>query len=353
MSSDVVDPVGGGSGGPEGIDVDGVTAWFGAHVPGVQPPLRFERLPGGHSNLTYRVLDEAGGVWVLRRPPLGELLPSAHDMGREYRAIHALGPTPVPVPPALGLCEDLSVTGARFYVMGYVEGRVLHEEPDALEFLDDAGRRRAGESLVEVAAALHAVDVDEVGLGELGKREDYLGRQLKRWYGQYRSSRGSTPLVDELHEVLSTRRPTQQRVSVVHGDYRLGNCITAAGGDIAAVLDWEICTLGDPLADVGYLLATWREPGDDFQTTATSPSTAPGFPDRAGMLAHYAARTDLDCSAMPLYVAFSYWKLACINQGVWDRYDQGQKSSEDVDVAAIRDSVDELARRAAEALAEL
>jgi aminoglycoside phosphotransferase (APT) family kinase protein len=342
-----------GSGAIEGIDVEGVEAWFRANVADVTPPLHFERLPGGHSNLTYRVTDDQGNTCVLRRPPLGELLPSAHDMGREYTAIHALGPTAVPVPPDLGLCDDLSVTGARFYVMGFVEGRVLHEEADALEFLDEAGRRRAGESLVEVAAALHAVDVDEAGLGDLGKREDYLGRQLKRWYGQYKASRGATPLIDELHEVLSARKPVQQRVSLVHGDYRLGNCITAPGGDIAAVLDWEICTLGDPLADVGYMLATWREAGDEFETTATSPSTAPGFPDRAGMLAHYQERSDLDCSVMPIYVAFSSWKLACINQGVWDRYDQGQKSSEDVDVQAIRDSVDELARRAAEALDQL
>jgi aminoglycoside phosphotransferase (APT) family kinase protein len=339
-----------GAGGPAGIDLDAVSAWLAANVAGAAPPFRFERLPGGHSNLTYRVTGGNGQVFVLRRPPEGELLPSAHDMGREYRAISALGPTPVPVPPALGFCDDLGVTGARFYVMGFVEGRVLHEEQDALDFLDEAGRRRAGESLAEVAAALHAVDVEAAGIADLGRHDGYLARQLKRWYGQYQASRGATPLVDELHDALVDRLPPQQRVSLVHGDYRLGNCITAATGDIAAVLDWEICTLGDPLADVGYLLATWREPGDEFHTTATSPSTAPGFPDRAALLAHYAARTDLDCSAMPTYVAFSHWKLACINQGVWDRYDQGQKAADGVDVDAIRASVDELARRAAEAL---
>lgn len=334
----------------EGIEVGPVAAWLEANLAGLQGPFSFQRLPGGHSNLTYRVTDAAGRAVVLRRPPRGELLPSAHDMVREYRAIAALGPTDVPVPPAFGICEDLSVTGARFYVMGFVEGRVLHEEQDALEHLDETGRRRAGESLTEVAAALHAVDVEASGLSDLGRHDGYLARQLKRWYGQYQASRGATPLVDELHEALVSQLPPQQRVSLVHGDYRLGNCITSAEGPIVAVLDWEICTLGDPLADVGYLLATWREPGDTFQTTATSPSSAPGFPDRAAMLAHYVARTDLDCSAMPVYVAFSHWKLACINQGVWDRYDQGQKSAEGVDVGAIRESVDELARRAAEAL---
>jgi aminoglycoside phosphotransferase (APT) family kinase protein len=333
-----------------GIDLEPVSRWLEANVATVTGPFAFDRLPGGHSNLTYRVTDGDGRVFVLRRPPEGELLPSAHDMSREYRAISALGPTPVPVPPALGLCEDLSVTGARFYVMGFVEGHVLHEEEDVLAHLDEAARQRAGASLAEVAAALHAVDVEAAGIADLGRHDGYLARQLKRWYAQYQASRGSTPLVDEVHDALVDQLPPQQRVSLVHGDYRLGNCIAAPSGDIAAVLDWEICTLGDPLADVGYLLATWREAGDTFQTTATSPTALPGFLDRAGVLAHYEANTDLDCSAMPVYVAFSYWKVACINQGVWDRYDQGQKAAEDVDVPAIRASVDELARRAAAAL---
>lgn len=338
---------------PAGIDLAAVGAWMVANIASTTPPFTFDRLPGGHSNLTYRVTDGAGRVVVLRRPPEGELLPSAHDMGREFRAISALGPTGVPVPPALGFCDDLGVTGARFYVMGYVEGRVLHEDEDVLDFLDEAGRRRASESLAEVAAALHAVDVEEAGISDLGRHDGYLARQLKRWYGQYQASRGATPLVDELHEALLDQLPPQQRVSLVHGDYRLGNCIVGADGALAAVLDWEICTLGDPLADVGYLLASWREAGDDFETTATSPTASPGFLDRAGVLAHYASRSDLDCSAMPVYVAFSHWKLACINQGVWDRYDQGQKSSDGVDVDAIRASVDELAQRAAAALGDV
>jgi aminoglycoside phosphotransferase (APT) family kinase protein len=178
-----------------------------------------------------------------------------------------------------------------------------------------------------------------------------VARQMKRWYGQYQQSRGATPLIDRLHDDLMAHLPTQQRVSVVHGDYRLGNCITTSDGTVAAVLDWEISTLGDPLADVGYLLATWSEPGDQFATISTSPSKAPGFSSRADLAAHYAARSDLDCSAIPFYAAFSYWKLACINQGVWARYDAGQKSTEGVDVDAIRSSVDQLAQQAAEAFA--
>jgi aminoglycoside phosphotransferase (APT) family kinase protein len=274
-------------------------------------------------------------------------------MGREYRVISALGPVGIPVPPAVAACDDPTVTGAPFYVMGFVDGRVLHTEDDVEDWLAEPGRRRAGESIVEVAVALHAVDVDAVGLATFGRRDGYVARQMKRWYGQYRQSLGATPLVDRLHDQLAERLPQQQRVAVVHGDYRLGNCIVGREGNVAAVLDWEISTLGDPLADLGYLLATWAEPGDAFETISTSPSKAPGFPSRAELAAHYAARTDLDCAALPFYLAFSYWKLACINQGVWARYDAGQKAAEGVDVAAIRDSVDRLAELSAAAFAEL
>ena len=335
---------------PEGLDVAAVEAWYRQNIAGAATPLTFERLPGGHSNLTYRVTDAAGAVSVLRRPPEGELLPSAHDMWREFRAISALGPTAVPVPPTLGFCEDTTLIGGKFYVMGFVEGRVLHELDDVENFLDRAARRRSGESLVEVAAALHALDVDDIGLGDLGKREDYVSRQMNRWYRQYQASGGATPLMDTVHDALSARLPTQQRVSLVHGDYRLGNCISEPSGDIAAVLDWEICTLGDPLADVGYLLAMWAEEGETFRTTATSPSSLPGFASRAELAAHYGAHSELDLSELGIYVAFSYWKVACINQGVWARYDAGQKSSEGVDIADIRRSVDQLAVLAETAL---
>jgi aminoglycoside phosphotransferase (APT) family kinase protein len=337
-------------GGPEGIDAGPVTQWYEANVPGARGPLHFELLAGGHSNFTYRVTDGAGANSVLRRPPLGELLPSAHDMGREYRVIAALHPLGIPVPQPFAACPDPTVTGAPFYVMAYVPGRVLHEEADVVGWLDEGVRRRAGESLVEVAAALHRVDVDAAGLGDFGRHDGYVGRQLKRWYGQYQQSKGSTPLIDELHDRLLGRLPAQQRVSVVHGDYRLGNCITTPDGEIAAVVDWEISTLGDPLADLGYLLATWAEADDDFHTISTSPSGLPGFATREELARHYQARSDLDLGELGFYLAFSYWKLACINQGVWYRYEAGQKSTEGVDVTGIAESVGRLAQRAAGAL---
>lgn len=336
---------------PEGLQVSGIEAWYQRNIPDTTLPLCFDRLAGGHSNLTYRVTDAAGQVTVLRRPPAGELLASAHDMSREYRAISALGPTAVPVPAALAFCEDPGVTGAWFYVMGFVDGAVLHEDAHVEAWLrTEALRRRNGESIIEVAAALHGADIDTIGLGGLGKREDYVSRQLRRWYRQYQDSGGTTDLIDGLHEHFTAHTPRQQHAALVHGDYRLGNCITAADGTIAAVLDWEICTLGDPLADLGYLLAMWAEPGDTFRTTATCPTSLPGFPTRAELVSHYGRHSTLDLSDIGTYVAFSYWKVACINQGVWSRYAAGQKAAEGVDVDAIGQSVPRLAELAAAAL---
>ena len=334
---------------PEGIDPAAVTRWYETHVPGARGPLDLVRLTGGHSNLTYLVTDADGARTVLRRPPTGELLPSAHDMSREHRVIAALGPVGIPVPVAIAMCDDPEVTGAPFYVMSFVDGRVLHEEADVIAWLDGPGRRRAGESLIEVAAALRRVDVEQIGLGDLGRHDGYVGRQMRRWYGQYQQSRGETPLMDRVHDRLLERLPAQQRVSVVHGDYRLGNCICATDGSVAAVLDWEISTLGDPLADLGYALATWAEPGET-RTISSSPSGLPGFASRADLAEHYRSRSDLDCSGLDVYLAFSYWKLACISQGVWARYDSGQMAADGVDVDGIRQSVDWLAERAAASL---
>ena len=336
----------------QGLDLNSINAWYRDHVQGSQPPLTFELLVGGHSNLTYRVTDSGGAVSVLRRPPLGELLASAHDMGREFRVISALGPTEVPVAPAIAHCQERAVTGAEFYVMGFVTGKVLHDETDALAALTPTGRRRCGLAMVEALADLHRLDVEALGLAELGRHDGYVARQLKRWYAQYLDSRGSTAAVDRVYEALLANLVAQQRVSVVHGDYRLGNCLVSADGEILAILDWEICTLGDPLADLGYAVATWSEPEDGYSTIASSPSAGEGFVRRHDLVAAYAARSPLDLSAMPLYLAFAYWKVACINQGVWARYDQNQKSAEGVDVAAIRASVDILGERAEMALAD-
>ena len=308
---------------PKGIDVARVTAWFQEHAADVAPPLAFDLIAGGRSNLTYRVTDAEGRAWVLRRPPLGQVLATAHDMGREHRIISALAPTDVPVAPVIGLCEDDAVNGAPFYVMGFVDGLVARDAT-AAGTLDVAARSRAGEQIADVLARIHTVDPDEVGLGDLGRREGYVERQLKRWYGQWQKSQTrELPAIDEVHERLAARIPEQGPAAIVHGDYRLDNCLIAPDGSIAAVLDWELCTLGDPLADVGLLLVYWTEPGDQYTALLEAPTMLEGFPSRAEVVERYAAASGRDVTSVEYFVAFGYWKLACIVEGVYARYKGG------------------------------
>jgi len=307
----------------EGVDVEKVTAWFQQQVPSVVPPLAFSLITGGHSNLTFAVSDQSDGRWVLRRPPLGHVLATAHDMSREHRILAALAATDVPVPPVVGLCTDEDVNGAPFYVMEFVDGTVVRDVATA-ESLTREQRQAAGESMIEILARIHAVDVDAVGLGDLGRRDGYIERQLKRWYGQFNKSRNrEVPLVDEVHDQLLAAVPDQGTGTIVHGDYRLDNCMLADDGTIAAVLDWEICTLGDPLADVGLLQVYWADPTEPTHSGLPSPTSAAGFPRKAELLDRYAAASGRDLSQIGYYVAFGYWKLACIIEGVYARYVAG------------------------------
>jgi aminoglycoside phosphotransferase (APT) family kinase protein len=264
-----------------GVDVPKVTEWLRAHEPEVRPPLSFARIAGGRSNLTYRVEDADGRVWVLRRPPLGLLLPSAHDMTREYRLITALAATSVPVPPVIGLCTDETVNGVPFYVMRFVDGVVLRDAAAAAPFPEDV-RRAASESLVDVLADLHGLDPDAVGLGDLGRREGYVQRLLARWSKQWEASRSrDLPVVAEVADRLARRIPACGQARVVHGDYSLHNVLVSPEtGVVQAALDWELGTLGDPLADLGWLLVIWVEPTDDFLPVPDMPTVLPGFPAR-------------------------------------------------------------------------
>jgi aminoglycoside phosphotransferase (APT) family kinase protein len=313
-----------------GLDVPNVTAWLEANVARGQGPFEFRLIAGGHSNLTFSVTGSDGSTCVLRRPPLGHVLASAHDMAREHKIIAALRTTPVPVPPALGFCDDLAVNGAPFYVMGFVPGHVIRDRVTAEALLTPAARERAGFSLAETLAAIHAVDVDAVGLGDLGRKEGYLARQLKRWYGQWNAQKTrELPAVDRVHDILIARIPEQRGVSVVHGDYRLDNCMVDDDGNVIAVLDWEICTLGDPLADVGLLLVYHTGPDDEPSAWTSPATTAAGFPNRAELVERYAAVSGRDVSNIDVYVAFAYWKLACILEGVYARYVGGALGQRD------------------------
>lgn len=321
--------------GPAGVDIGQLTAWAADALPDLAPPLTATLIAGGKSNLTYRITDAAGQSVALRRPPLHGVLPTAHDMGREHRIISALGSSDVPVPAALAMCEDASVLGAPFYVMSFVEGRVVAEEEDATA-LDDAARHRSGVALAETLATLHAVDVDAVGLGNLARRDDYVGRQLRRWLEQFgKVKTREIPAVEQAHDILAAHIPEQLGVAVVHGDYRLGNCIIDERGEVLAVLDWELCTLGDPLADVGYLAMSW--PQDEREHLALpGPNQLPGFASRDELIGAYAERAGRDSSHIDFYVALAYWRLACIIEGVYSRTISGAQGDKELDVEQLR-----------------
>ena len=308
----------------DGIDATAVTAWLEERVD-AQPPVRFDVVHGGRSNLTYVVTDAAERRWVLRRPPLHSVLESAHDMGREHRIISALAPSPVPVPATVGFEEDPTVTGAPFYVMEHVDGVVIRDADAARRHLTAGTRAVAADHLVDVLVALHAVDPDEVGLGELARRDAYVARQLRRWHGQLQKGRSrELPLLDEVHDRLAADVPEQRSVAIVHGDYRLDNLILdPATGQVAAVLDWELTTLGDPLADIGLLLVYWSQPADATIPLGDAPTLVDGFPDRQAIGDRYARRSGRDLSEVDYYVAFGLWKLACILEGVYARYRAG------------------------------
>jgi aminoglycoside phosphotransferase (APT) family kinase protein len=315
---------------PDGIDAAGVEAWFTANVPGVELPLSYSKIAGGRSNLTYEVTDTTGSRWALRRPPLGKTLSSAHDMSREYRLISALAPTDVPVAEAVGICDDDEVNGAPFYVMDWVEGPVLRSKADAEAQFGEADRRAIGERVIDTLADIHAVDPDEVGLGELGRREGYVARQLRRWQGQWESSKTrELDLIEDVHRRLEARIPEQRETTLVHGDYRLDNMILSADGEIAAVVDWELCTLGDPLADVGMLMVYWSQPGDETTALFDPPTMASGFPRRDELTARYAERSGRDLSELDFFVALGSWKLAIILEGVYARFAAGQYGASD------------------------
>lgn len=306
-----------------GIDERRVSAWFADHVPAVVPPLEFRLISGGRSNLTFTVADAEGHRWVLRRPPVGPLLPTAHDVAREHRVLSGLGPTPVCVPATIGLCVDDDVNGAPFYVMEFVDGLVLRDEEDAQSY-DGERRHAVGLEMADVLARIHAVDLDETGLVEIGRSDGYVERQLRRWRHQWeRTKRREVPVIDDVHQRLAGAIPAQAHATLVHGDYRLDNSVLDPGGSVAAVLDWELCTIGDPLADLGLLLVYWSEPGDETIPIPGAPTLAGGFPSRQEMVERYAGSSGRDVSGIEYFFALGYWKLACIMEGVRVRYLEG------------------------------
>ncbi|WP_280236502.1 phosphotransferase family protein [Nocardia cyriacigeorgica] len=331
------------SGAVPGIDPAAVGRWLD-HL-GIERsgPLRFDRIGLGQSNLTYLVRDSADHRWVVRRPPLGRLLASAHDVAREARILSSLTDTPVPTPVVLGCTHDPAYAEAPMVLMEFVDGRVVDSMPIA-QSLSPTLRERIGHSMATTLAQIHAVDIRAVGLDDLASHKPYAQRQLARWTRQWEQSKtADRPELDDLTRRLTAAAPEQRELTLVHGDFHVRNIITAPdSGEITAVLDWELSTLGDPLADMGSLLAYWVQPGED--TAGDFAATAlPGFPDRTRMADIYLAETGRDPAALRYWHAFGLWKLAIIADGVLrrgmdeprNRADAGVPTAERID-AVVR-----------------
>ena len=326
-----------------------VGEWLAGRIPSAAPPFDYQAIHGGLSNLTFLVTDGNGSRWVLRRPPLGKGLGTAHDMGREVKVVSALNGTPVPVPPVVGYCDDESVNGAPFYVMDFVDGIVLRSPDEAAAYPKQEARRRIGEELVDTLVEIHAVDPDDAGLGDLGRRDGYVERQLTRWSGQWEKSKTRPlPIVDEVHSRLSAAIPEQVETTIVHGDYRLDNVIYDTEGRVAAVVDWELCTLGDPRADLGLLMVYWAEPDEDRISLFRPATSEPGFPLREELVARYGERSGRDLAGIDYFIALGYWKLAIILEGVLARFRGGQYGSDSQAGDEFAEAVEALAEAALE-----
>lgn len=319
-----------------------LTDWLRTHVPDVPTgdgPVTVERISGGHSNLTFSIVDAAGGRWALRRPPTGMVLATAHDMSREWRFLTALAATAVPVAPPVAYCADPGVIGAEFYLMGFVDGDVLGDAASGHRLAPGDPRRAAGLDTVDVMADLHAIDPDAVGLGDLRRSGSYLERQLRRWHRQvHESGLPDLAVVDAAHAQLVRRAAAlaPSEVRIAHGDFRLGNLSVGPDGRVRAVFDWELATLGDPLADLGWLIASWGRAGDAVPPTIPGPSLVEGYPDRDELVARYADRSGRDVSELDFYVAFARWRSACIGAGVHSRYLGGVMGAGEVDGGQAR-----------------
>jgi aminoglycoside phosphotransferase (APT) family kinase protein len=308
-----------------GIVPGRVDRWLATNVAGSRGPYTFQLIAAGGSNLTFLVTDDSDRRYALRRPPVGRSLATAHDVRREWDVLSALHGSAVPVPEPLALCEDESVTGAPFYVMAFADGTILRTAADAAR-LDAEVLRTAAESLLETQIALHAVTPGAVGLGDLGPPAGYVERQLERWRRQYDDGQvRRVYLLEELHHRLArTVPPASATPSILHGDYRFDNVVLDDAGRVVAVLDWELCTLGDAAADACWSLLYWADPDDEDAFLPSSPTTAPGLPRRLEVVGRYSALSGRPLDHWPWFEVFGWWKMACIVEGVHARRSRGQ-----------------------------
>jgi aminoglycoside phosphotransferase (APT) family kinase protein len=332
----------------EAVPIDALAAWVGANVPGASGPLTVSHLSGGSSNLTFRVRDEAND-WVLRRPPLGRLLATANDMGREYRVQRGLGTSDVPVPTTVAMCEDTDVIGVPFYLMRFVDG-IVYSDADQVTHLDEDQQLAASDELIDVLAHLHAVDYEAVGLGDLGRPEGFLARQIGRWRRQWEAAKQrELPAIDEVARRLERSVPERTDSGVVHGDYSFNNTMWSRDDParMVAVLDWEMSTLGDPLTDLGMVAVYWDQAGE-IMWRSRSPQphrVGAGFPTSDHLLARYEATSGRSVRDIDVYKVLAVYKLACIVEGALARI---RATRPDEDTTRTEATVQQLAALALE-----
>ncbi len=349
--ADSTKATGSDAGGIVGIHSENITRWLAERTE-IEAPLTFELIAGGRSNMTFTVTDARGRKFVLRRPPMGPLLPSAHDMAREHRLMHSLRDSPVPVPLMVGLCQEESVNDRDFYVMHYLDGVVVRDIEIGRTFSPEV-RTRMCHELIDTLCALHRVDIDEVGLGDLAKRSGYIERQIKRWSGQWEQSKTrEIPLIDTVVDELRRRLPEEAKTTIAHGDYRLSNCMMDPAGPVAGVLDWELCTLGDPMADLAGLLGYWHRPGEVDPKGDAETTTLEGFLSPDELAGLYAEEMGVSLADVDYYRGWASWRLACIGEGVYARYLNGQQGEQDeeFDLDEYKESVSNRVELAAQYL---
>ncbi|MGW4339736.1 phosphotransferase family protein [Rhodococcus koreensis] len=312
-------------------DIARVRSWLAGRVAGgVGEELRARLITGGRSNPTYELTD-GDRFWILRRPPLGHVLPTAHDMSREYRAMTALRDSTVPVPTTVGLCEDPAVIGASFYVMDKLDGITLRTPADTAE-LTPAQRGELAKAMVNTLAALHQINSSAVGLTDWGRPDGYLARQLRRWQRQWESS-ATAPRreVDELHSRLASALPEGHRPGIVHGDFKIDNMMVDRNDPtrIVGVLDWEMSTLGETLTDLGILCSFWDQAGEFFNPITAGATAMAGFPTRDELVHSYVQAIGTDVPDIDWYLVFADFKIAVILEGIHARHVQGHTEGDD------------------------
>ena len=311
---------------PPGLRVQPTSAWLAEHVAAIRPPYTFSLIAAGGSNLTYRIDDADGRKFILRRPPAAAVLASAHDVAREHRIMAALRDSDVPVPEMMAFCGDAAVTGAPFYVMSYAGGLILRTQEAALEAGAD-NCRRAAEAFFDVLARIHTLDTTRAGLEDLSRPGGYVERQLRRWLQQYQAAlRGApNPLLIELHDRMAAKPPADvsSRGLLIHGDYHIDNAVLDPTMSVIAVLDWELATLGHPIADLCWALMFWARPGDRMVMMEDAVTAAPGFPGREQMAEVYERASGYPLDNLPYFQALALWKLSCLIQGSLFRAEEG------------------------------